>query len=224
LKTTYRRKDASTEYHRQYLPLQPIAFGYRWQQLRCLANMLRTGGYEELEALSILDVGCGTGRLLGDLIGLGGEPRLMCGVDIMEHRLEKAISRYPAVNFLSTDGVTLPFRNESFDLVLQSVVFSSIGLPALQIKLATEMIRVLRPGGFIWWWDMFYTVLEAGNQPLDPRKLFSDLPIRSKKVSWLPRPSEAIAKRRWRCTVGWFVDIFAAKPTHLAALIGPKAT
>ena len=222
LKTIYREKDSSSEYLRQYRAFEPLECGYRCQQIRCLSDMLYSKGYRDLSGLRILDVGCGTGRLLGDFIGMGGNSESMFGVDIMLSRLVKAIDRYPSMNFILIDGADLPFESISFDLLVQSVVFSSIGLPGLRKKLAAEMVRVTKPGGFIWWWDMVQTLPEAGNQSITLNELFPNLPILSKQISWLPLPSNGIAKKRWKWALSWLIDLFAPNPTHLVALIGPK--
>ena len=50
-------------------------------------------------------------------------------------------------------GDALPFADASFDLVMQNVVFSSITDAALRARVAAEMLRVLRPGGHVLWYD-----------------------------------------------------------------------
>jgi len=222
LRAMYVECDASADYGRQFRPFDPREFGYRSQQLRCLAEMLREAGRHDLSGMRILDFGCGTGRLLGDLIGLGAEPALLCGVDLSKERLDAAARRHPHVRFQLASGSSIGFGDASFDLVIQAVVFSSIGLADLRRRLADEMLRVLAPGGFVYWWDLFRVLPQAGGQRLDPRELFLGCGFRGRRVSWLPRPSEGIARRRWKWALGAVVDLFAARPTHLAALIGPK--
>ena len=71
---------------------------------------------------------------------------------------------------LTTPGVTwecgsahrLRFQAASFDLVLQSTVFSSILDLTMRRQIATEMLRVLRPGRFVLWYDFF------PNNPANP--------------------------------------------------------
>src|SRR5262249_21222815 len=47
----------------------------------------------------------------------------------------------------------LDFPAESFDIVLQSVVFTSIQDDELKQKVAAEMLRVVRSSGLILWYD-----------------------------------------------------------------------
>jgi ubiquinone/menaquinone biosynthesis C-methylase UbiE len=50
-------------------------------------------------------------------------------------------------------GVFLQPASASFDFVIQSVVFSSIIDRTIQQALAHEMLRVLRPNGWLLWYD-----------------------------------------------------------------------
>lgn len=222
IRAEYVQKDGSVAYRGQYAAFEPLQLGYHFQQLQSLAQLLQERGRKDLSGIHILDFGCGSGRFLGDLLGLGAEPKLLCGVDLMPGRLAEATRKYPQIEFKQIDGKSLPFSDSSFDVVSQCVVFSSIALPELRRTMAQEMRRVLKPGGYIFWWDLGSTVEEAGRQPLEPSALFPGWPVKRLRVSWLPKPSEGLAKRRWKYSLGWFVDLFAARPTHLAALIGPK--
>jgi ubiquinone/menaquinone biosynthesis C-methylase UbiE len=90
-----------------------------------LADHLRPGD-------SVLDVGCGTGYLAGQLRQLYGvEPT---GVDIRDARAEP-------IGFRTFDGTSIPFPDESFDHVLVSYVLHHAVDP---VALATECRRVAR--------------------------------------------------------------------------------
>ena len=104
----------------------------------------------------------------------------------------------------------------------QSLVFSSIHLAELRQRLAAECVRVLTPGGHLFWWDMFHLVDCDQPEQLDPRSLFPAWPIREKHLAWIPKPSDGMPRRLWRYSLGRFADWFAAPPTHCAALLGPK--
>jgi SAM-dependent methyltransferase len=90
-----------------------------------------------------LDVGCGDGRTAGSLVsGLGGR---YVGVEISAPAVEKARSAGLDVRRIE-DAATLPFDDESFEVVLCFEVlehlFDACGA-------ATEMQRVLQPGGIL---------------------------------------------------------------------------
>jgi SAM-dependent methyltransferase len=149
LRDVYRQKDGSAEYARQYSPLDRIEFGYHLEQLRALGELLRGAGVGSLAGMRVLDFGCGTGRLLGDLVGLGADPELLTGVDLSAERVAVAQRRHPGIRFLEVAGDALPFADGSFDLVTEIVVFSSIHSATLRQSAADELLRALRVGGHV---------------------------------------------------------------------------
>ncbi|HVY91601.1 MAG TPA: methyltransferase domain-containing protein, partial [Bryobacteraceae bacterium] len=52
------------------------------------------------------------------------------------------------------DASTLPWPDASFDLACQFTAFSSVLQPAMKLAMAAEMLRVLRPGGAVLWYDL----------------------------------------------------------------------
>jgi len=98
---------------------------------------------------AILDVPCGWGRhtLLLEEAG-----HLAVGADLSLPLLERAAAAarnaHGAVRFAASDMRALPFRNASFDAVMN--VFTSLGLfltDAQDLRALREAARVLRPGG-----------------------------------------------------------------------------
>jgi len=107
----------------------------------------------DLTGLSALDVGCGYGYWLRYLIDLGADPERLTGIDLSQRRIEAARAANPAVRWLHSGGEALPFPDDCFDLIVQSVVFSSILDEAKRAALAKEMARVVRSGGTVLWVD-----------------------------------------------------------------------
>jgi ubiquinone/menaquinone biosynthesis C-methylase UbiE len=117
-------------------------------------QLLRTRGYGSLENTKILEVGCGGGVWLRSLIRWGAQPENLFGVDLLASRIAEARELCPAgVTLQCQDASTLNVPDESFDLVLQSTVFTSILNANLKLLLAREMLRVLRHRGLILWYD-----------------------------------------------------------------------
>ncbi len=89
----------------------------------------------------LLDLGCGRGGLVEQLVEGGFPARQVAGVDpdwlsLREHRLEIATAQGYSQH--------LPFAAGSFDLIYSSWLLEHLTHPALDIS---EIRRVLRPGG-----------------------------------------------------------------------------
>jgi len=107
----------------------------------------------DLENSSILDFGCGEGAWLRLLLELGAKPDRLTGIDLSYSRIAAAKEINPAINLLTSGGDNIPFQSDMFHIVMQVVVFSSIIDRNLAKTLLGEMIRVTRPGGYIFWID-----------------------------------------------------------------------
>lgn len=96
----------------------------------------------DLKGKKVLDIGCGTGRLIGYLKMQGAE---VVAADLSEGMLEKLRKKHRGVHTVKADIEDLPFENESFDLVVCTFVI--VHLKALQ-KAFDEVNRVLKTGGY----------------------------------------------------------------------------
>jgi ubiquinone/menaquinone biosynthesis C-methylase UbiE len=94
---------------------------------------------------AILDVGCGTGRLLGLAQGRFPGAKL-AGVDAAIEMVRQAQASNPggAIGFQQALAEELPFANASFDLVFSTMTFHHW---ADQSRGIAEIARVLTPGG-----------------------------------------------------------------------------
>jgi len=138
-------------------PLNPISIYYRQAQERAIAELFR-GTDLSLTKLHVLDIGCGSGGLLRFLATLGISPDQLNGIDLMNYRISAAHRLAPpGMTLLVGNAETLPYPVQCFDLVVQFTVFSSILDAQLRRHIATEMMRVLKNGGYILWYDMYKT-------------------------------------------------------------------
>lgn len=112
-----------------------------------LRNILAKNGVA-LESLgSILDFGCGAGRVLRHWESLRG-PTLH-GTDYNPTLISWCQKNLPFVRFqLNELGGGLAYPNESFDLIYALSVFTHLDEP-LQFFWIRELSRVLRPGGYL---------------------------------------------------------------------------
>ncbi|MBU7033235.1 MAG: methyltransferase domain-containing protein [Theionarchaea archaeon] len=95
----------------------------------------------------ILDVGCGTGVITGEIASLATGQ--VVGIDLNEGRLREAhrlTSSEPRISLARTDLLEMPFRENTFDLVTFSVVLTHV---QKQQEAICEMVRVVKKGGII---------------------------------------------------------------------------
>lgn len=123
---------------------------------RVLLKMLRRKGFMHLRGARILEVGCGTAGELRRFVHYGALPENMYGVDLIAERIEEARRLSPGFHLQVANACRLPFENDFFDVILQFTVFTSIS-PEVRKEVAEEMVRVLKPGGFIVWYDFYFS-------------------------------------------------------------------
>lgn len=109
----------------------------------------------ELGKLRVVDVGCGSGGFLRQLIDWGADPCRLAGTEYQEQRLVLARMRSaPGIRWHLGD---LDFAEPgSFDLVVANTVFSSILGADARAALAQDMWRSVAPGGWCMLFDFRY--------------------------------------------------------------------
>lgn len=135
------------------------------QRARCCLSLLEKAGILPLREKRILDVGCGVGGWLADLESWGAQRANLAGIDLNESFVLKARRRLceqrdeqgslvaPGADIRLGDASHLPWTDASFDIVLQSTMFTSILDDGMKHAVAAEMMRVLKPGALIVWYD-----------------------------------------------------------------------
>lgn len=106
-----------------------------------LPNVLRV--VDPRPGMDVLEVGCGDGFFARAIAERGAR---VSGVDIAREMIEvaKAQSASGTVTFLAASAEALPYKNESFDVVVCVLALQNMEQYALSIS---EAARVLRPGG-----------------------------------------------------------------------------
>jgi len=121
---------------------------------RQLLTLLQRHGFALLDAYKILEIGCGTGYWLREFIKWGARPENIAGVDLLSDRVTEAKKLCPeAVQVQCGSAAELAFPNDTFDLVLQSTVFTSVLDASMKQQMASEMLRVVKSDGLILWYD-----------------------------------------------------------------------
>jgi SAM-dependent methyltransferase len=115
------------------------------------------------KGLQWLDVGCGNGAFTEELISRCA-PAAVMAIDPSDDQLAYARTRPGAkmAHFQTGDAQKIPFGDGSFDVAIMALVLSFLPDPA---KAAAEMVRVVRPGGWVatYMWDLL-----GGGAPVTP--------------------------------------------------------
>jgi SAM-dependent methyltransferase len=117
-------------------------------------DLLRRNGLDSLADLRVLELGCGTGTWLREMIKWGVRPRNITGVDLLPDRLVEAERLCPAgVTLICANAASVKLSPSSFDIVLQSMLLTSVLDPQVRRSVAQVMLKALRPAGVILWYD-----------------------------------------------------------------------
>jgi SAM-dependent methyltransferase len=169
---------------------------------RQVLGTLDRHGLLPLGGKRILEVGCGTGKWLRDLIAWGADPENLFGIELLQASAARARRLCPpGVTVECSNAAELRFDSGSFDLVLQATMFTSVLDAEMKRSMAAEMLRVLRPGGLILWYDMF--VKNPRNPYVHPvgkaeiRQLFPGCSLELRRVSLAPPLVRLIAPHAW---------------------------
>lgn len=159
-------------------------------QHRMLGLIVRRFG-GDLSGRRILEVGCGSGYWLRQLIQWGVSPSNLFGVDLLADRIAAARELCPsAVALDCADASRLRFGEGTFDAVLQFTVLTSVLDSAMKEAIACEILRVLKPSGCVLWYDFF--VSNPSNRDVrgiskkEIRRLFPGCRVRLDRVTLVP--------------------------------------
>lgn len=122
---------------------------------RGFAHMLSRTVGGDLAPLHILDVGCGSGNFLRQLIDWGATPGQLTGTELQHDRLAYARMHTAGGVHWHLGGLD-ELAPCTYDLVSAQTVFSSILDNSLRAELAAQMWQALRPGGWCMVFDFRY--------------------------------------------------------------------
>jgi len=169
---------------------------------RALLDALRRAGVSRLDDVRVLEIGCGSGHWLRELVQWGVRPDHVVGIDLISERLGDARARCaPSVRLAAASAAALPFADGTFDVVLQSTVLTSVLDAAVRERIAGEMMRVLRPRGLVLWYD--FLVDNPRNRDVrgvDRRELSRLYPgweLDVRRVTLAPPVARFLAPRMW---------------------------
>jgi SAM-dependent methyltransferase len=175
----------------RYSFLKPDVWQSVQERQRAMLKLFVGLGWGELSTRRVLEVGCGSGGNLLELLRLGFAPRNLAGIELLPDRFAQAMQALPSgVTLMQGDASLIKLPDESEDIVLQSTVFSSLLDAPFQWRLAQLMWRWVRPGGGVLWYD--FTVDNPSNPDVRGvpvsriRELFPDGRVQYQRLTLAP--------------------------------------
>ena len=189
---------------------------------RLAQHLQRRGGAQGLAELKLVEVGCGNGSNLLEMLRLGLRAEHLTGIELLPELVASARARLPAATtLLEGDASTVALAEVGSDLVLASTVFSSILDETLRQRLAAAMWRWLRPGGAVIWYDFTFDNPRnpdvRGVKPSQVRQLFPAGRFSAERVTLAPPLARAVGS--WHPACHGLLNAVPLLRTHLLAWI-----
>jgi SAM-dependent methyltransferase len=196
--TQYARRDVAIDAQR-YSLFDAAALQAQQERLRAMLALWRTYGWYTLAERRMVEIGCGAGGNLLDLLRLGASAERLTGIELLAERAVAARGCLPAaLTLIEGDATVAPIAPSSQDAVLAFTVFSSLLQDGLQARLAAEVWRWVKPGGGVLWYDF------AIDNPRNPdvrgvpmrrvRALFPEAQLVARRVTLAPPLARALAR------------------------------
>ena len=189
---------------------------------RAVLNALRSANMLPLTGRKVLDVGCGDGAVLRDLLRYGASPEDLHGLDLLFERVERARTLTPGAGIDVADAQALHHEDAAFDLVLGFTLLSSVVEPEARARVASEMRRVTRHGGLVLLYDFWTNPLNRDVHPMkreEVRSLFPGKRIEFQATTLAPPLLRLLLK----APGGWFacsvLDMLPFLRTHYVAAV-----
>ncbi len=148
-----------------------------------------------------LEVGYGRLGALGTLLSWGVRESDLHGIEMDPRRASVAQAALRGADLRIGDARNMPWADDTFALVVTWTVFSSILSETARRAVAAEIVRVLKPGGALLYYDF------AWNNPRNPhvrgvsagevRRLFAGLDGSISSVTLAPPLARLVAPHSW---------------------------
>jgi len=223
LRSEYERRSNDAAGNDLYSHQNPGQLYAIQQRQRAVLRCFRKNGFHAFEYARILELGCGTGGVLLEMLSTGAALGRLHGTDLIFDRVTAAHGRVASLQLTCADGQALPYPANSFDLSMQFTVFSSILAQDIRVNMARELLRVTRPGGMILWYDFWinpFNPQTRGIRPGEIRNLFPECRIDFERITLAPPLARRLAKFSWGLCL--FLESLKIFNTHFLAAIHPE--
>ncbi|MCH9647219.1 MAG: class I SAM-dependent methyltransferase [Deltaproteobacteria bacterium] len=204
-----------------YAPWNPAEEFMRAGRRRWALRLLRRQHCFPEPSDSILEIGYGNLGWLGEMLAWGILPENLHGIELDPKRAAQARRTLPTSDLQIGDARQLPWPSNSFALAIASTVWTSVLDSETRQAMASEVVRVLRPGGALLWYDFRVNnprnpnVRGIGRQEI--RELFHPLqgPIRSLTLA-PPLARRLLPGAHWLATT---LETIPLLRSHLLAVL-----
>jgi ubiquinone/menaquinone biosynthesis C-methylase UbiE len=220
VQTVYRGRIESN-FADRYSLMRPGELYMQQRRERALLHMLRRAGLKSVKGCRVLEIGCGRGDRIADFQRWGARPQDLYGLELLPDFAVDARKNNPAYSIVRASAHQLPFPDSSFDIVAQFTVFTSVLDEGMRQHIAQEMVRVLRPGGMVVWYD--FRVPNPWNTAVRPvasreiRELFPGLQMTIRSLTLIPPVARRLAKFSFAACAA--LELLPLLRTHYLALL-----
>lgn len=191
-----RRKNISSE---RYSFLNPVTILIEQEKERSLIKWINQNNIAPLNNKKLLEIGCGTGNNILTFLKLGFQPENIFANELLDDRLKEARRKLPAdIQIIPGNALDINLSNDEFDIVFQSMVFSSILDHQFKIDLAKKMFNLVKPGGGILWYDFIYNNPKnkdvMGIRLHEIKQLFPKCSLIKQKITLAPPLARVVTK------------------------------
>lgn len=167
------------------------------RRARDVQALLRRHGFWPPGGRDIVDIGCGNGAVLREFVAWGADAERCAGIDLLPERVDAARSADPRMRIEAGDAAALPWADSSFDIALQFTLLSSVLDTRMRRSIASETLRVLRPGGAVIVYDFVWNPLNRDVRGVGEKQLAALYPgcvIDARRVTLAPPITRSLAR------------------------------
>ena len=193
------QKRSECDYLDRYSYINPSVYLWSQEYEREFIKNILSKYLVPIKDKKLLEVGCGAGQNLLNLIKYGFLPENLTGIELLEDRVKAASHILPkSIKIIEGNALDIDIPVFSFDVVMQSTVFTSILDKETREKLAGKMWSLVKPGGGVLWYDFIYDNPRnkdvKGVTHKEIRKLFPDATISFHKITLAPPINRLVTK------------------------------
>jgi ubiquinone/menaquinone biosynthesis C-methylase UbiE len=189
---------------------------------RAVLALLCESGLLPLTGRRVLDVGCGDGAVLRDMLRYGALAADLSGVDLLPERVERARELTPGARIEVGDARELRLEDGSQDVVLAFTLLSSVVEATARRKVASEMMRVTKRGGVVLVYDFWTNPTNRDVRPLrraELRDLFPTREVRFRGTTLAPPLLRALVRLPGGWVASSALEMLPFLRTHYVAAV-----